>query len=320
MLVVHGLQTCFDTPHGRVFAVDEVDLAVAPGETLGVVGESGCGKTVLALSIMRLVSKPAGRIIAGRIMLGGRDLLSLDEHSMRMVRGRDIAMIFQEPMNALNPVFRIGDQIAEVITLHGKASKKQALKQAVELLGSVGIAAAEKRVMDYPHQLSGGMRQRVMIAMALACRPQLIIADEPTTALDVTIQAQILGLLEQLQKDTGTAVMLITHDLAVIAETSHRVAVMYAGEIVESAPVDELFVRPRHPYTIGLMHSIPPVNASYGRDVRLKTIRGYVPSLIGRPPGCRFHDRCPRAEEQCRREKQLLLDRGEGHFVRCWKA
>ncbi len=299
--------------------MDGVDVALNQGDTLGVVGESGCGKTVLALSIMRLVASPPGRIVSGEILFNGVDLLRLNGDQMRSMRGRDISMIFQEPMTSLNPVLRVGDQIAEVISLHQNLSRKDALEKAVEMLKRVGLPAFEKRIRDYPHQMSGGMRQRVMIAMALSCNPRLMLADEPTTALDVTIQSQIMELIGALKKETGISVLIITHDLGVIAEAAQFVAVMYAGRIVEYAPAGELFSSPLHPYTIGLMQSIPCVDKDYGRDEHLSAIPGVVPSLNDLPAGCPFHERCPWTMEECRGNEPALRERSHGHWVRCWK-
>jgi len=316
---IKGLKTQFLTERGVVRAVDGVDLSVGKGCTLGVVGESGCGKTVLALSIMRLVPTPPGKIIAGNILLDGCDLLGLNENGMRQVRGRDISMIFQEPMTSLNPVFKIGEQIAEVVRIHRGLGRREALDCSVSMLEKVGMPSARMRVKDYPHQLSGGMRQRVMIAIALACRPKVMLADEPTTALDVTIQSQMLELITNLQQETGTSVILITHDLGVIAEATQNVAVMYAGQIVETCPTGELFMSPLHPYTIGLMESIPRMDCSGGRDTLLKAIEGNVPPLNKLPRGCRFRDRCPDAFGICADHEPRLNESRPGHFVRCWK-
>jgi peptide/nickel transport system ATP-binding protein len=294
LLRVDRLTTVFDTARGPVAAVDEVSFDVRAGETLGLVGESGSGKSVTALSIMRLV-QPPGRIAGGRVIFKGRDLLTLGERQIQAVRGADIALIFQEPMTALNPVFRVGDQIAETLVVHGRATKREARDQAVDLLRAVRMPHPESRVMDYPHQLSGGMRQRVMIAIALSCQPSLVIADEPTTALDVTIQAEILDLLREMKAALGLALLLITHDLGVVAETADRVAVMYAGRIVETGPVREIFRNPAHPYTRGLLASIPG-----GRPgERLRAIEGTVPMLGDLPPGCAFAPRCPDRFERC---------------------
>jgi len=294
LLRVDRLTTVFDTRRGSVAAVDDVSFEVRAGETLGLVGESGSGKSVTALSIMRLV-QPPGRIAGGRMIFKGRDLLTLDERQMQAVRGADISLIFQEPMTALNPVFRVGDQIAETLVVHGRASKRDARKQAIELLRAVRIPNPESRVMDYPHQLSGGMQQRVMIAIALSCQPSLVIADEPTTALDVTIQAEILDLLREMKAALRLALLLITHDLGVVAETADRVAVMYAGRIVETGPVREIFRSPAHPYTRGLLASIPGGR----RGERLRAIEGTVPMLGDLPTGCAFTPRCPDRFDRC---------------------
>ncbi|MDD2672965.1 MAG: ABC transporter ATP-binding protein [Syntrophales bacterium] len=318
VLRIVNLKTWFETPRGTVRAVDGVDLSLERGKTLGVVGESGCGKTVLALSILKLVPRPAGRIVSGRILLNGMDLLAMSDEEMRRVRGRCISMIFQEPMTALNPVLRIGEQVSEVVRLHQGLSRKDALERTVEMLGKVGIPSPEKRVRDYPHQLSGGMRQRVMIAMALSCNPSLLLADEPTTALDVTIQAQILELIRRIQEDTGTSVMIITHDLGVISEAAHSVAVMYAGKIVEYAAAEIIFSRPLHPYTTGLLKSIPSLEERDEKEY-LEAIPGAVPSLFELPAGCSYQDRCPEVEPACRVEPQELRECSPGHFVRCWK-
>lgn len=317
LLHVENLSTYFHTDRGTARAVCDVSYDINPGETLGVVGESGCGKSVTALSVMRLIPDPPGEIVSGTITFDGLDLLSLSERQMRKIRGNKISMIFQEPMTSLNPVFRVGDQIAEAIILHEQLSKKAALERSIDLLHQVGIPSPTSRVHDYPHQMSGGMRQRVMIAMALACKPKLIIADEPTTALDVTIQAQILELMDTLREKTGTAIQLITHDLGVIAETAQKVLVMYAGHVVEQADVTELFTNPMHPYTQGLMRSIPAAGRHKEKE-RLETIPGVVPSLLRLPQGCRFHDRCRHALERCALEEpQLALADGK-HPVRCW--
>jgi len=316
LLDVRDLQTYFFTDRGIAKAVDHVSFQLYQGQTLGIVGESGCGKSVTALSIMRLIPAPPGRIVGGEILFEAQNLLSLSEDAMRTIRGGKIAMIFQEPMTALNPVFRVGDQIAEVIQTHRKVGKKQALEQVVELLQRVGIASPESRVNDYPHQMSGGMRQRVLIAMALACRPRLIIADEPTTALDVTIQAQILELMRQLKETSGASILLITHNLGVIAETAQQVVVMYAGRIVEEADVFDLFEQPLHPYTQGLMLSIPGLPAARGQK-RLAAIPGVVPNLLALPAGCKFSDRCSHVFERCKEEPDLLPT-ADGHRVRCW--
>jgi len=299
-----------------VHAVDGVDLAIERGETLGVVGESGCGKSVTALSVMKLLAMPPARIVAGEIRWRGRDLVPLPQEAMRAIRAKEIAMVFQEPMTSLNPVYSVGEQIAEVLRLHEGLGRRAALDRAIEMLQQVHIPHAERRAHDYPHQFSGGMRQRVMIAMALSCNPQLLIADEPTTALDVTIQAQILDLLGELKAKMGMAVMLITHAMGVIAETAQRVAVMYAGKVVEEAPVRELFSAPRHPYTQGLIRSIPRIDLAAVHKQRLETIRGVVPSLLEPAPGCRFAPRCPYAREACR-ETPPLREVRPGHKVAC---
>jgi peptide/nickel transport system ATP-binding protein len=319
VLEITDLRTYFDTDRGIARAVDGVDLTVLSGQTLGVVGESGCGKTVLALSIMRLVPSPPGRIAGGSVRLNGRELLDLSAEEMRHVRGREISMIFQEPMTSLNPVFRIGEQIAEVMRLHQNLNHRDALASSLEMLRKVGIPSPETRVKDYPHQMSGGMRQRVMIAIALACRPRLMLADEPTTALDVTIQAQMLDLIGRLQSETGTSVILITHDLGVIAEATRDVAVMYTGQIVERSPTRELFTAPLHPYTVGLMGSMPGLRGSTGRNAMLSVIPGTVPSLSNIPAGCRFRDRCPDAFSTCSEKEPVMTENPAGHFVRCWK-
>jgi len=314
LLEVEDLHTVFQTDDGVVRAVNGVSLEVRAGETLGVVGESGCGKSVTAFSIMRLIPSPPGRITQGAVRLRGRNLLDLDEESMRKLRGNEISMIFQEPMTALNPVYTVGDQIMEAIRLHQKVGKTEAKKRAITMLEHVGIPSPAQRVDEYPHQLSGGMRQRVMMAMALSCNPAVLIADEPTTALDVTIQAQILDLLKRLQKEMGMAIILITHDLGVVAETADRVAVMYAGRVVEYAPVRDLFASPQHPYTLGLLESIPKMNE---RKTRLSVVPGTVPPPTAFPPGCAFHPRCPFAAEICRSEIPVLEETEAGHQVRC---
>ena len=318
LLEIKELTTVFDTNRGRIKAVDGVSLSLQQGETLGIVGESGCGKTMLALSIMRLIP-PNGSIINGAVFFQGQDLLKLSSEEMRSRRGGDIAMVFQEPMTSLNPVIRIGEQIAEAIRLHQKLSAKDALALSIEQLREVGIPEPERRVRDYPHQLSGGMRQRVMIAMAMSCHPKLLLADEPTTALDVTIQAQILDLIAELKKKNNMTVILITHDLGIIAQSADNVAVMYAGKIVEKSPVDEIFARPLHPYTQGLIDSLP---AGGGEDRRkyLKTIAGSVPSLYNLAAGCRFRERCSWAYDKCAGQEPDLQEIETGHFVACWKA
>jgi peptide/nickel transport system ATP-binding protein len=316
LLDIQGLTTHFFTRAGVIKAVDNLSLTLRKGRVLGLVGESGCGKTVTALSILNLVPPP-GKIISGKIFFDGQDLLTLSPEAMRAIRGARISMIFQEPMTALNPVFTVGNQIAEILITHRNNTKKEAWEAAVELLRSVGIPSPEKRVDEYPHQLSGGMRQRVMIAMAIACRPLLILADEPTTALDVTIQAHILELLGRIQAEMGMALVLVTHDLGLIAERAHEVAVMYAGRIVEQAETLELFTDPRHPYTRGLMASIPKPGEEGGK--RLKTIAGSVPRLHDLPAGCKFITRCDIKTTQCASEPQLVAVK-PGHLVRCWKA
>jgi peptide/nickel transport system ATP-binding protein len=321
VLDVRGLQTVFFTNSGLFRAVDDVSFSVRRGETLAIVGESGCGKSVTALSIMRLVPNPPGKIVGGSVMLEGTDLLALDEDAMRAIRGNRISMIFQEPMTSLNPVIRIGDQITEAVRLHRTMTRKEAWQQAVKMLRLVRIPEPERRAQEYPHQLSGGMRQRAMIAMALACRPALLIADEPTTALDVTIQAQILALVLDLQKELGMGLILITHDLGVVAQTAQRVIVMYAGRKVEEADVETLFADPRHPYTRGLMASIPGVPASGAEtETRLVEIPGMVPSLTNLPKGCAFAPRCTLAIARCREEYPPLQDWGENHLAACWRA
>jgi peptide/nickel transport system ATP-binding protein len=321
VLDVKGLRTVFFTNSGLFKAVDDVSFSVRRGETLAIVGESGCGKSVTALSVMRLVPDPPGRIVGGSIMLEGTDLLSLDESEMRAIRGNRISMIFQEPMTSLNPVMRIGDQITEAVRLHRQMSRKEATAKAVEMLRLVKIPEAERRAQEYPHQLSGGMRQRAMIAMALACRPALLIADEPTTALDVTIQAQILALILELQKELGMGLVLITHDLGVVAQTAQRVIVMYAGRKVEEADVETLFASPRHPYTRGLMASIPSLpSLSTNADAPLVEIPGMVPSLTNLPKGCAFAPRCGLAMARCHGEYPPLQTWGENHLAACWRA
>ena len=317
LLTVSDLRTYFYTSAGVARAVDGVSFDIAAGETLGIVGESGCGKSVTALSILRLIQQP-GRIEPGsRIMFEGQDLLQLDDAGIRRVRGNRIAMIFQEPMTALNPVFTVGDQIAEVARVHASASRREAWSRAVEMLKIVGIPAPADRASQYPHQLSGGMRQRVLIAMALVMSPALVIADEPTTALDVTIQAQILELLADLQQRLGTSIAMITHDLGVIAEVASRVVVMYGGEVVEEARVETLFAEPHHPYTEGLLHAMPRVGR---RQQRLAVIPGNVPPPTAWPSGCRFRDRCPYAWDRCEREHPPLYQIGAGHVSRCHLA
>jgi len=324
LLVVDGLQTYFDLRHSVVKAVDGVSFALAPHETLAIVGESGCGKSITALSLMRLVPDPPGRIAGGSVKLDGVDLLTLDEETMRGVRGKDIAMIFQEPMTSLNPVLTIGSQIAEVLLLHEQINRQQAREKAVDMLRLARIPEPEQRAREYPHQLSGGMRQRAMIAMALACNPKVLIADEPTTALDVTIQAQILDIILDLQRKLGTAIILITHDLGVVAETAQRVIVMYAGRKVEEAPVNELFARPQHPYTHGLMASIPRLALMRGEGAvaaaRLQEIPGMVPALTDLPEGCVFAPRCAHAQDRCRRAYPAYEEKRPRHWAACWRS
>ncbi len=317
LLEVKDLKTYFYTSEGVAPAVDGVSFTVKRGETLGIVGESGSGKSVTSLSILRLVPDPPGRIVGGQILFEGTDLLTLSNREMRKIRGNKISMIFQEPMTSLNPVFTIGSQIMEAILLHQKVSKREALDRTVAMLKLVGIASPERRVKEYPYQLSGGMRQRVMIAMALSCNPQLLIADEPTTALDVTIQAQILDLIVRLKNELGMAVILITHDLGVVAETAQRVCVMYAGKFVETAPVKELFANPQHPYTQGLLRALPRVDKA-GAHLRLEEIPGMVPPLTNLPGGCRFCPRYERSAEVCRQEEPSWVQVAPDHWVRCW--
>jgi peptide/nickel transport system ATP-binding protein len=317
LLDIRGLKTWFKTDDGMVRAVDGVDLHIDRGETVGVVGESGCGKTVTARSVLKLIDMPPGRFEDGQILWQGRDLIPLAQDEMNKVRAREIAIVFQEPMTSLNPVYTVGDQIAEAIAQHQKLNKKQALEGAAEMLRLVNIPNPQRRVHDYPHQFSGGMRQRVMIAMALSCRPKLLIADEPTTALDVTIQAQILELMQEMKERFGMAIMLITHAMGVVAETCQRVTVMYAGKVVEEAPVRELFGSPRHPYTQGLIRSIPRVDRAAKHKERLEAIPGTVPSLFEPPPGCRFAARCRFATEVCTRAMPAMKEVSPGHFVRC---
>jgi oligopeptide/dipeptide ABC transporter ATP-binding protein len=323
ILQVRNLETSFTTERGVLKAVDDVSFELTAGKTLGVVGESGCGKSVTSLSIMRLIPNPPGKITGGQILYKGRDLLQLGAEEMRKIRGNEISMIFQEPMTSLNPVFTIGNQLVEAILLHQDLSRADALHQAVEMLRLVGIPAPEKRVRDYPHQLSGGMRQRVMIAMALSCNPKILIADEPTTALDVTIQAQILDLLRDLQQKTGLALLLITHDLGVVAEMAHDVVVMYAGRVVERAPVHEIFKSPQHPYTRGLLNSIPVLSrdpTGKVKKTRLEPIPGIVPSLFDLPQGCRFQERCSLVSDECRSAEPVLRELRGVRSVRCVKA
>ena len=314
LLEVSGLTTVFETREGTAPAVQEASFRLHRGETLGLVGESGCGKTVTALSIMRLI-RPPGRIAAGSVRFDGRDLLTLPEREMRDIRGNRISMIFQEPSASLNPVFTIGSQITEVYLHHKNMDRKEAAMRSADMLRHVGLPDAERLMAAYPHQLSGGMRQRALIAMSLACIPDIVIADEPTTAIDVTVQAQILDLMRQLKRDFGMAVLLISHDLAVVADMCDRVAMMYASRIVETASSEELFLHPSHPYTIGLLHSIPSTHAPHSR---LPLIPGQVPRPTHYPVGCHFHDRCPFATEACRVEEPVLQPIGDEHEVACW--
>ena len=320
VLDVRDLSIHFHVREGTARAVDGISYRIFPGETLGLVGESGCGKTVSSLSILKLLDVPPAEYHGGRILFEGRDLLAASEKEMRRIRGRHISMIFQEPMTSLNPLITVGFQIAEVLLTHRKMSAADARDRAVELLKMVGIPSPRRRVDEYPHQLSGGMRQRVMIALALACNPRVLIADEPTTALDVTIQAQIIDLMLDLQAELGTSILLITHDLGVIAETANRVAVMYAGRIVEKSDVRSIFENPRHPYTQGLLQSIPRLDED-ARPRRLKEISGRVPNLCFLPPGCAFYDRCPQRAERCLASRpELEAVDGEGHLAACWVA
>ena len=311
LLEIENLAVVFPAENGRAQAVDNLSLSLDKTSVLGIVGESGCGKSISALSVLRLVPSP-GKIVAGKIRFDGQDLLTLSESEMQHMRGNRIALIPQDPMTSLNPVYTIGAQIIEAIELHQKVSRQEARKRAIEALEQVNIPQAAERVDDYPHQFSGGMRQRVMIAMALACQPDLLIADEPTTALDVTVQAQILDLLRRLQKENGMSILLITHDLGVIAEMCDMVCVMYAGTVVESASVQEIFKNPLHPYTIGLMDSLPQPWSK-----RLISIEGQPPNLVNLPPGCRFADRCPLVEPRCKEEMPAFAEKTPGHFARC---
>jgi len=317
ILEVNNLQTHFGTDEGVVKAVDGVSFHINRGETLAVVGESGSGKSVTSLSIMRLIATPPGRIAGGEMLFEGQDLVKKSESEMRKIRGNDISMIFQEPMTSLNPVYTVGDQIAEAIQLHQNKRRKQAMKLAAEMLDLVGIPEPGKRIYNYPHQMSGGMRQRVMIAMALSCGPKLLIADEPTTALDVTIQAQILDLMRKLQREIGMSILFITHDLGVVAEIADRVVVMYAGRAVEEGDVNEIFANPQMPYTLGLMNSIPRVDKAAEHQVRLEAIPGNVPNPLYLPQGCSFHPRCRFMKDKCKEAVPPLEDTGGGHMVRC---
>jgi peptide/nickel transport system ATP-binding protein len=316
LLAVNHLKTSFRTESGRLIAVDDVSITMNKGEVLGLVGESGCGKSVTALSIMRLFTDQSGTAVEGAIQFNDTNLLALSEEELEQIRGSQISMIFQDPMSSLNPVFTIGNQIMEPLMIHQNLSRKEARGKAIEMLKLVGIPAPEARMNDYPHQLSGGMRQRVMIAISLSCNPQLLIADEPTTALDVTIQAQILELMMELKTQRDMGIIMITHDLGVVAETCNKVAVMYLGEIVEELEVGRLFEAPKHPYTIGLLRSMPSLTAS--RLEKLETIEGTVPSLSNIPKGCRFADRCKYAETKCYQSHPLLETIEENHKVRCW--
>ena len=316
LLEIRNLKTYFDVRGGVLKAVDDVSFTMQPGETLGLVGESGCGKSVTAASIMKLIPMPPGRIAGGEILFDGIGIVKRPESEMRKIRGKMISMIFQEPMTSLNPVFTVGDQVAEVIGLHEKHSRREIRERVIEAFRLVRIPAPESRVKEYPHQMSGGMRQRVMIAMALACHPKLMIADEPTTALDVTIQAQILDLMNRLKEETGASILFITHDLGVIAEMAQKVAVMYAGKIMESADAEILFAEPKHPYTVGLMNSIPVLGMGK-KQKRLSTIAGVVPSLFNLPTGCLFNKRCTAVRKECADTAPPMIDLGGNHIVRC---
>ncbi len=321
LLRIKGLKTAFFTHQATIRAVDGISLQIREGQTLGLVGESGCGKTVTALSVMRLVPSPPGKIVAGKIIYKDEDLLQLSQEEMRRIRGNQISMIFQEPMSSLNPLFTIGAQIGEAIETHQKLSKRQSREKTIELLNLVGMASPEQRFREYPHQLSGGMRQRAMIAMAISCEPELLIADEPTTALDVTIQAQILELLENLRQRLKMSILLITHDLGIIAEMADMVAVMYGGKIMEWTDVDTIFTNPQHPYTLGLLHCLPQMGTGKkGKRRRLVTIPGIVPSLTDLPPGCRFAERCSQVMEHCHQDEPKLKEIGENHWVSCWRV
>jgi oligopeptide/dipeptide ABC transporter ATP-binding protein len=315
LLEVRNLQTSFFTPEGEVRAIDGVSFEIGESKTLGLVGESGCGKSVSSLSIMRLIPSPPGKIVGGEIFYRGRDLLKLNNEEMRKIRGNEISMIFQEPMTSLNPVFTVGNQIGEAIHLHQGLGKKETRQKTIEMLRLVKIADPASRVDSYPHQLSGGMRQRVMIAMALSCNPSLLIADEPTTALDVTIQAQILELMKELQEKIGMALLLITHDLGVVAEQADDVAIMYAGKIVERSNTRAIFNRPFHPYTVGLLNSLPNIGGK--KKKRLDAIPGMVPSPLNLPSGCCFRDRCPKAADLCAQSEPQLIEKEPGHTVAC---
>lgn len=318
LLEVKNLKTSFATELGPVTAIDGVSFTIYEGETVGLVGESGCGKSVTSLSILRLLDEQGGTTLSGEISFESQNLLDLSAQEIQKIRGNQISMIFQDPMTSLNPVYTIGDQIAESIILHQKLAKQEAWQKAIHMLQLVGIPSPEKRVKEYPHQLSGGMRQRVMIAMGLSCQPKLLIADEPTTALDVTIQAQILDLMVELQQKLNMGIILITHDLGVVAEVCQRVMVMYLGQIVEECSVETLFEKPRHPYTMGLIQSIPTLDGNRGEPLHM--IKGMVPSLYHVPRGCRFEPRCPYAEERCRKEPPTLQLVESNHWVRCWQC
>jgi oligopeptide/dipeptide ABC transporter ATP-binding protein len=315
LLQVRNLETSFFTPEGQVRAIDGISFEIGESKTIGLVGESGCGKSVTSLSIMRLIPSPPGKIVGGEILYRGRDLLKLNNEDMRKIRGNEISMIFQEPMTSLNPVFTVGNQIGEAIHLHQGLGKKETRQKTIEMLRLVKIADPQSRVDSYPHQLSGGMRQRIMIAMALSCNPSLLIADEPTTALDVTIQAQILELMKELQERIGMALLLITHDLGVVAEQADDVAIMYAGKIVERSNTRAIFNRPFHPYTVGLLNSLPNIGGK--KKKRLDAIPGMVPSPLNLPSGCRFRDRCPKAADLCAESEPQLVEKEPGHTVAC---
>ncbi len=317
MLEIKGLKTYFKTDDGWLHAVDGVDMAIDAGETLCVVGESGCGKSVMAKTVLKLIDMPPGKIVAGQVLWQGRDLVPATHDEMRKIRAKEIAIIFQEPMTSLNPVYEVGRQISESVRLHEGLSRAEAMNRAIEMLKLVGIPNPERRVGDYPHQFSGGMRQRVMIAIALACNPKLLIADEPTTALDVTIQAQILDLLAELKDKSGMAIMLITHAMGVVAEVAQRVVVMYAGKVVEEASAIELFANPKHPYTQGLIRSIPRIDTAATHKVRLEAIPGTVPKLIAPREGCRFAERCKYVTPKCHTATPPLLEVAPGHKVAC---
>jgi len=320
LLEIQGLKTHFKTDDGWLHAVDGVDLAIDAGQTVCVVGESGCGKSVTAKTVLKLIDMPPGKIVAGQVLWQGRDLVPLRAEEMRKIRAKEIAIIFQEPMTSLNPVYTVGEQIAESVRLHEGLSRAEAMNRAVEMLKLVNIPTPERRIKDYPHQFSGGMRQRVMIAIALACNPKLLIADEPTTALDVTIQAQILDLMQELKDRLGMAVMLITHAMGVVAEVAQKVVVMYAGQVIEEAPVGDLFQHPRHPYTQGLIRSIPRIDLAATHKLRLEAIPGTVPKLIEPRAGCRFADRCKFVQAECRAATPPLRDFTPGHKVACFLA